>query len=74
MEYTKEMWRDKSFNIVNYKASLQHKGWMHSYNGMDITSNLPKEEAFMEAIKEFQLKFGEWNVIEDDIMFNPIFK
>ena len=64
---------DSAFEAY-YAASLLHIGWQYEYKGIVVNMpNKAKEEAFFAAYDEFEKQLGEWNVIEDDITFKPLF-
>lgn len=72
---------DNDCNYNEYvKASNEHIGWLYSYESPYHGSkcelrfqNHSKEQAFYLAMDLFKDKYGQDNVIEDDVDFEPLF-
>lgn len=56
-----------------YEKESMHQGWLYQYKGMTIRFETGKEESFDRAMQFFHERFGLFNVIEDDVTFEPLF-
>jgi len=76
---TKNQWQAYCKGGLSFKEyfpiAMAHIGWKYTYNNLNvIVKSLNKEDAFDVAMDTFHDHFGYLNVIEDDVLFNPLFE
>ena len=74
-EIWKGYWFNNTVSVREYiERSEEHVGWVHTYNGVDIRTPMAKKEsAFHIAMDAFTKRFGVFGVVEDDVLFEPLF-
>lgn len=58
-----------------HKKAIQHIGWLYSYKGKNLRYiSSSKEVAFHHSYDRFKEIFGDFNVDENEITFEPLFE
>ena len=75
---TRTQWQSYCKGIVGFKEyfllASKHIGWTYTYKNLNVhVKSMNKEDAFYAAMDKFHERFGIFGVIEDDVLFNPIF-